>query len=71
MRSRSFPALAAAGAVLAGLALTGCSTGSTEAAETPDAAVKMAHGALAHSRPDAAERLAEMVEQLKERRAGQ
>ncbi|RYP85372.1 iron-siderophore ABC transporter substrate-binding protein [Nocardioides guangzhouensis] len=36
MRSRSFPVLAAAGAVLVGLALTGCATGSTEAAETPD-----------------------------------
>ena len=36
MRSRSFPVLAAAGAALAGLALTGCATGSTEASETPD-----------------------------------
>ena len=36
MRSRSFPVLTAAGAALAGLALTGCATGSTEASETPD-----------------------------------
>jgi iron complex transport system substrate-binding protein len=46
MRSRSFPVLAAAGAVLAGLALTGCSTGSTEAAETPDAVTQADSQAL-------------------------
>ncbi|MEM6638200.1 MAG: UDP-N-acetylglucosamine--N-acetylmuramyl-(pentapeptide) pyrophosphoryl-undecaprenol N-acetylglucosamine transferase [Pseudomonadota bacterium] len=35
----------------------------------PDAAVRMAHAALAEGIPDAADRLAEMVEQLAEKRA--
>jgi len=37
--------------------------------ENPDAAVKMAHAALANGRPDATERLVEMIETLSGRRA--
>lgn len=36
----------------------------------PDAAVKMAHGALARGRPDATDRLQDLVEQLTTRKAG-